>query len=186
MNKSIVLDFIKKQFLLILVVLAIIFYALFFKPNPPVRVNWNKVTPNKGDATLSIITPQEINGVGRTFRVDIAIDSHNNFINAVQSYIKYDPRVLQVVKTDTSKSFCKFYPENTYSEDKGIIKLQCGTPYPGFRGKNTIESIKFLTKAIKTTDLEVMNDSMILANDGKATNLIKDFPKTSVRIKAGL
>lgn len=161
-------------------------YYLFFRPNPTVRVNWNKVQIGKSDSTLAIEAPETVNGVEKTFKVTVVVDTHNYYVNAVQSYIKYDPRVLQVKKTTTVDSFCKFYPENTYSNDKGLIKLSCGTPYPGFKGKNSIQTIEFLAKAIKTTKLEVAKDSMVLANDGKGTNLLKNFPVKTINIKAGV
>jgi hypothetical protein len=185
-SKEALWNFIKKQFLLILIALAIIVYTLLFKPDPPIRVNWNKVTPGKGDAVLSVIVPEEVNGVGKKFRADIMLDTNKNFINAVKSYIEFDPRVLKIESIDTSKSFCKFYPENSHSNEKGIIKLQCGTPYPGFRGINTIQTIYFTSQAIRVTDIKVSDESLILANDGKGTNLIKDYPTVSIRIKAGL
>ncbi len=186
MNKDIILDFIKKQFLLVLILAGIIIYALFFKPNPKVRVDWNKTQVNKSNSTLTIEAPTEISGVGKTFKAKIIVDTHNYYINAAQSYIEFDPRVLQVIKNDTTESFCKFYPENSYSNEKGLIKLACGTPYPGFKGKNTMQTIEFLTKAIKTTDLKVSKQSMVLANDGKGTNLLKDLDTVSIKIKAGI
>lgn len=179
----------KKQYWLIITIAVLVLYLvifLFFKPNPKVRVDWNKIQINKSNSTLVIEAPDEINGVGKTFKAFIKMDTHNYFVNAVQVYVKYDPKVLQINKTNTDDSFCKFYPENNFSNEKGLIKLSCGAQYPGFKGSNTIQTIEFLTKAIKTTDLSITKDSMVLANDGKGTNLLKDFALKSIVIKAGL
>jgi hypothetical protein len=87
---------------------------------------------------------------------------------------------------DTEKSFCKFYPENNYDNSKGTISVSCGSPYPGFSGKNDVLEIEFTTKAIRTTEIKLLDSSMVLANDGKGTNLLKDFNKVIVKIKAAL
>ncbi len=164
----------------------IIIYLVFFKPNPIARVNWNKIEAKKGNSVLNLDAPSEVGSVGKVFTVSVKLDTQGSWINAVQSYLEFDPRVLEVVTTSTAESFCKFYPENTYDNNKGVIRLSCGTPYPGFRGQDTVETIQFLTKAIKTTDIKINNQSLVLANDGKGTNLLKDFDTISVRVKAGL
>ena len=182
--KSIIIR--REFYLSAILVVAVLIYALFFKPNPWVRVNINKLKASKAESALSITSPDEISGVGKKFMVSINLDTFGNSVNAVQSYLEYDPKVLDVVSTSTEKSFCKFYPENNYDTSKGIIKLSCGSPYPGFSGKNTIQEIEFLPKAIQTTKISLNQASMVLANDGKGTNLLKDLPSKEIKIKAGL
>ncbi len=176
----------RKIGILAISVTAIIFYGLFLKPSPPVRVNLERFHVGAKDTALSLSAPEEIDGVGKRFSMKVELDTKGHFINAVQSSIEYDPRVLEVVSTNTEKSFCKFYPENTFDNTKGKINLSCGSPYPGFRGKNTVQTIEFLAKAIKTTEIKIGSDSMVLANDGKGTNLLDSFEQTTVKIKATL
>lgn len=177
----------RKEIILVLIILiCIVFYALFLKPNPPVRVDWNKVQFSKGDAILYLDAPSSVSGVGKKFTISVKLDTKGHIINAVQSYVQYDPRVLEIVKTDTSNSFCKFYPENNYNNDKGLIKLSCGAPYPGFRGTNTIQKIEFIAKAIKTTNINLTKECLVLANDGHGTNLLKEYRQAVIKIKAGL
>lgn len=166
--------------------LAVFIYVLFFKPNPTVRVNWNKLQASGNAAEFIIDAPAEVQGVGKEFSVNVKINTKGYLVNAVSSYVSFDSRVLQVQSVNTEKSFCKFYIENNWSNEKGLVKLSCGAPYPGFRGENTIQTITFLTKAIKATDLHITNESMILANDGKGTNLLKEYPTVGVKIKAVL
>jgi hypothetical protein len=166
--------------------LIVFSYVLFFKPNPLVRVNQNKFQRTAGTSVLTIDGPSEISGVGKKFTLRINLDTQGSYINAVQSYLEFDPNVLEIIKTDTSQSFCKFYPENSYSNSKGVVKLSCGAPYPGFRGQNTVETIEFITKLIKPTEILLSKDSLVLANDGHGTNLLKERPVLSLMIKAGL
>jgi len=167
-------------------IMANLCYFFFFKPNPIFRVNWNKAMAVKGNSVLTLEAPGEVSSVGKKFIVNVNLDTKGYQVNSIQSYIDFDPRVLEVVNTDTADSFCKFYPENNFDNSKGSIKLSCGSPYPGFRGTNNIQKIEFLTKAIKSTDIKINNQSMVLANDGKGTNLLKDFDSATIRVKAGL
>ena len=177
----------RKEFLIGFIIAAFfLVYALFFKPNPWLRINVNKLQAAKAESALTIEAPKEVDGVGRKFKVNIVMDTFGNSVNAVQSYLEFDPKVLEIISTTTEQSFCKFYPENNYNNEKGQIKLSCGTPYPGFRGVNTLEVIEFSAKAIQTTTLKLTADSMVLANDGKGTNLLKDIPSAEIKIKAGL
>lgn len=169
-----------------LIIVVLLVYAMFFKPNPWIRVNVNKIYAGKDESALSLDAPDSISGVGKKFTVSINLDTKGNAVNAVQSYLIFDPNVLEVVTTDTEKSFCKFYPENNYDNAKGIIKLSCGSPYPGFRGTDTLEKIEFLPKAIQTTTISLTPSSMVLANDGKGTNLLKVLPSKEIKIKSGL
>jgi len=176
----------KEAIILIAIVLVIAIYVIFFKPNPIIRVNLNKLRGTNPDSILAFEAPSEVDGVGKSFIVKINMDTKDNFINAVQSYLYFDPQVLEVISTKTSQSFCKFYPENLYDNDLGYIKLSCGSPYPGFNGQNTIQEIEFSAKTINKTSIYLSGESMILANDGSGTNLLSDLPLAEINIKAGL
>lgn len=175
----------KGEYLLAIFVLMVAgVFVLFYKPNPVVKVNWNKVGVGKGSSVISLEAPDSISGVGKKFIVEVVLDTKGSTVNAIQSYIEFDPRVLDVVKTETKDSFCKFYPENNFSNDTGLIKLSCGAPYPGFKGKNTIQGIEFMTKSFRNTKVRVSEESLVLANDGKGTNLLTEFDRADIIIKA--
>jgi hypothetical protein len=175
----------KGEYLLAIFVLVVAaVFVLFYKPNPVIKVNWNKVGVGKGSSVISLAVPDSVSGVGKKFIVEVVLDTKGSTVNAVQSYIEFDPRVLEVVKTETKDSFCKFYPENNFSNDTGLIKLSCGAPYPGFKGKNTIQSVEFMTKSFRNTKIEVIEGSLVLANDGKGTNLLTEYDRAEIMIKA--
>jgi len=175
----------KREYLFaIFVLVAVGLFVLFYKPNPLIKINWNKVSIGKGNSVISLKYPDSVSGVGKKFIVEVVLDTKGSTVNAVKSYIEFDPRVLEVIKTETKNSFCKFYPENNFSNDVGIIKLSCGAPYPGFKGKNIIQSIEFMTKSFRNTRIMVSEDSLVLANDGKGTNLLSEFDNADINIKA--
>lgn len=177
----------RKEFVFLAIIfLVVLVYILFFKPNPKIRLNYNKILGTAPSSALYIDGPDEVDGTGKSFSVKIQLDTKDNFVNAVQSYLIFDNNVLEVVKTDTTNSFCRFYPENIYSNTGSFVKLSCGAPYPGFRGTNTIQIIEFYAKAIKETEIFFSGESMVLANDGKGTNLLTDLPIKKIKIKAGL
>lgn len=177
----------RKEVIIILIIIAVsLIYTMFFKPSPWIRLDVNKIRATGDASVLSIETPDEISGTGEKFLVKINLDTKNNFVNAVQSYLEFDPNILVVIKTDTTDSFCKFYPENNFNNQKGLVKLSCGSPYPGFSGTNTLEIIEFMPKAMQTTSIRLTPESMVLANDGKGTNLLKNFDSKTITIKAGL
>jgi hypothetical protein len=175
----------KGEYLLAIFVLLVAgIFVLFYKPNPIIKVNWNKVRIKSGNSVITLEAPDAVSGVGKKFIVEVVLDTKGSTVNAVQSYIEFDPRVLEIIKTETKDSFCKFYPENNFSNDIGLVKLSCGAPYPGFKGKNTIQSIEFMTKSFRTTKVSVSDESLVLANDGKGTNLLTEFDYADINIKA--
>lgn len=176
----------KETIIILIIIIAGILYYLFLKPNPQIRVNLNQFQPADKNSVMSLQIPSEINGVGKEFDAVVEIDTNGYFVNAIQAHLVYDNRAVQVQSMNTNDSFCKFYIENSFDNDKGKINLSCGSPYPGFRGKNNVLKIRFLTKAIKSTEIRITDDSLILANDGKGTNLLKEYPNAEVKIKAVL
>lgn len=176
----------REFYLAVFIIAVILIYALFFKPNPWLRVNTNKLFAAKAESALSIEAPSEVDGVGQKFVVRIKIDTMGNAVNAVQSYLEFDPKILEINTSNTEKSFCKFYPENNYDNSKGKVHLACGAPYPGFRGEDILQELEFTAKAIQTTSIKFSKESLVLANDGKGTNLLISYPEATVKIKAGL
>lgn len=174
----------KYYVLAIFALITLTLVVMFLKPNPIVRINPNKFV-GQNDSALTLNAPVEIDGVGKEFEVTVEVDTNGSYINSVQSYLIFDPNVLEITNSSTEESFCKYYPENNYSNEKGKVKLACGSPYPGFRGKDTIQRITFLAKAITTTEIK-FGDSMVLANDGKGTNLLKKTTPVQIKIKAAL
>jgi len=111
-------------------------------------------------------------GASGSFQIQVIADSDNRPANAIALFIKFDPQKIKVINLDTSSSFCQFYPENKFDNDQGTISIQCGSPSPGFKGKDNIASIQFMPQTIGQTNIEILDTSLILLNDGKGENIL--------------
>jgi len=175
----------KKTIILSVAIAGIVIgYFAFLKPSSQVKVDWNKFNAFKSPSVLIIEAPSEVSGIGKSAKVSVKLDTRGYIVNAVQANLKFDPKDLEVVSIDSGQSFCKFYPEKKYDNDKGLVKIACGSPYPGFKGESTIVTVEFKTKSFTTTMLSVEKESMVLANDGKGTNLLEDLDSKEIKIKA--
>lgn len=153
----------------------ILFSKTKLKKSPSI---FNKITKN---GTFIIESPSEV-PVNSPFNVRFIVDSKGKNTNAVALYVKFDPQKLSVLNIDTSNSFCQFYPENKFDNTQGTISLQCGAPSPGFKGKDTLISISFMSQNIGETYLDLSEKSKILIDDGKGTNIFSDFIKQKILI----
>lgn len=168
--------------LMALLLILLFIYVGFLKRNPLFRLNLNKINNIKSEAALSIVGPDSVT-VGKEFTISVHVDSKGNYINAVKSYLEFDPDVLQVINENTRSSFCNFYVEKKYDNTKGEIQLSCGSPYPGFKGENAVQEIEFLSKAAHDTEIKISDKSLVLANDGKGTNLLNNFLTKQIKIE---
>ncbi|NMB56611.1 hypothetical protein GYA19_01580 [Candidatus Beckwithbacteria bacterium] len=112
-------------------------------------------------------------GVDSKLNLNFVVDTRNQAVNSVGFYLNFDPQKLEITNIDTSKSFCQFYPENKFDNQKGTIRISCGTPSPGFTGKNNFAQITFIAKSLGKTEIKIDPKSMILLNNGKGTNIFE-------------
>jgi len=124
----------------------------------------------KGNGSFTIEGVREA-AVNIPFKMQFIANSDKMPVNAVSLSASFDTNKLTVLNVDTSKSFCQFYPENKFNNSKGQIIISCGAPSPGFTGKNTIAEITFIAKSQGETSVTVSEESQILLNDGKGTDI---------------
>lgn len=131
-----------------------------------------KVFTNKDykPGIFSINGPNQVN-VNIPFKLKFIANSQNQTVNAVALEIVFDANKIEVLNVDTSQSFCQFYPQNRFNNNKGTVSIQCGAPHPGFRGENTIAEITFLPKSLVQTEIKITDKSLILISDGKGSNI---------------
>jgi hypothetical protein len=137
--------------------------------------------PFKANGAFIIESPTQVDSSG-TFDLRIIADSDNKESNAVALYVQFDPQKLNIVSMDTSSSFCQFYPKNKFDNNIGNISIECGAPSPGFKGQNTIASIKFMPRNIGETEIEILDKSEILLNNGKGDNIFSKNYKYKISI----
>ena len=124
--------------------------------------------------------------VNQPLVLNVMIDTNHQNVNAAGFILKFDAEKIIVTDVSTLNSFCQFYPEKRYDNRQGIVSLACGSPHPGFKGKNQLIRLTLMPLTIGTTVLRVSSESKILLSDGKGTNVLTEFPSWEVQIGAGL
>lgn len=121
--------------------------------------------------------------VGQTFTVTVkAVPSGDN-INAVESTIKFDPKVLSVVSLGkTGSAFSLWTTEPTFSNSAGTVSFGGGSPAP-FTAPSNILTVTFRTVAAGTGAVSFSGAS-VLAADGRGTDVFKNGGTASYTVTA--
>jgi hypothetical protein len=115
----------------------------------------------------------------------VAISSGGESINAIEADLRFDPTVLQVRDIDVSNSICHadMFLDKYIDNQAGEIHLSCIIPSPGFDQENgIIANLKILPLKSGDTNITFSNDSRVLANDGLATNVLRNFTNGNFQI----
>ncbi len=114
--------------------------------------------------------------MGAIFPLDVKITQIKVPVNVVKTDISFDPKTLEVVKVVTDNSFATIFIQNDVDNEAGYIQLIGGVPNPGYvDAAGDFATIYFKAKAPGITKVKYMPTSAVLANDGKGTNVLKDF-----------
>lgn len=129
----------------------------------------NFVIPDKGQKQVGEVFPMEVKLTGMKFP-----------INAIQADIKFDPQVLNLVEISTSNSFANIFVQKEINNQYGYARLSGGLANPGFSDTSGLFA-EFYFKAISPGAAKVsfLPSSMVLLNNGKGTNVLKDLASTS-------
>ncbi len=146
-----------------------ILFKLGFPPTPK-TVSF--IIPSKGQYRLDEIFPIEINIVG--IKVPI---------NAVQADLGFEPQKLEVVDISTEDSFANIFIQKEINNEVGYARLTGGLPNPGFFADHGVfGTVFFKGKSPGIVKIEFLPTSMVLANDGRGTNTLKDLASVSYLI----
>ncbi len=122
--------------------------------------------------------------IGEIFPINLDINSNGVYINAVQTDIGFDPDKVEIEKIDIQQSFANIFIQQEINNEDGYMRLTGGLPSPGYNGeKGHFATVYFKSKAAGLFDIQFLPSSMVLANDGDGTNVLKTYPKTSYLIK---
>lgn len=125
--------------------------------------------------------------VGQTATVELRLRTLTTAANAVSLVMHYDPKILDLTKLTTSQSFCSFYTENSFDTIKGEVHLSCGTPNPGFNGDSVLLVLSLRGKNVGTATINFdLKNTMVLANDGKGTNILSQPPHLTISVMQSL
>ncbi len=130
------------------------------------------IIPQKGQYRLDEIFPMKIEIVG--IKVPI---------NAVQADLGFEPQKLEVVDISTEDSFANIFVQKEISNEVGYARLTGGLPNPGFFADHGVfGTLFFRGKSPGIVKIEFLPSSMVLANDGRGTNILKDLASVSYLI----
>lgn len=121
--------------------------------------------------------------INEIFPMNIDVSGIEHPINAVQADIQFDPKVLQVYEIIKDASFAEVFIQEEVNNNVGFVRLTGGLPNPGFSGESgRFATILFQSVAQGVADVEFLPSSMVLANDGKGTNILKNYIRESYLI----
>lgn len=124
--------------------------------------------------------------VGTIFPLPLELRRIPAPINVAQADLAFDPNHLEVVDITTDGTFAKFFVQKEYDNQKGYLRLSGGTPNPGYsQPDGLIGTAYFRAKTAGATTLRYLESSLVLANDGKGTNLLSDYPVINLIITPG-
>ena len=139
-------------------------------PATPKTVSF--VIPPKGQYRLEEIFPMKIEIVGI-----------KTPINAVQADFSFDSRKTEVVDISTKDSFANIFIQKEINNEVGYARLTGGLANPGFFADHgTFGTVFFRGKNPGLFKVEFLPSSLVLANDSRGTNVIKELASASYLI----
>lgn len=134
--------------------------------------------------TVSFSIPQKGQyRLGEIFPMKIEIAGVKTPVNTIQTDIGFNPERLEVVEISTKNSFANIFIQKEINNKAGYARLTGGLPNPGFSSDRGIfGTIFFKGKSPGAVKIEFLPTSMVLANDGHGTNVLKDFKSVSYLI----
>lgn len=114
------------------------------------------------------------------FPLKIEIKGIKSPVNVIQADLSFDPKKIEVVDISTDESFAKFFVQKDINNTLGYTRLTGGVPNPGYSQDSGIFGTVYL-RGISPGLVTVtyLDSSLALANDGKGTNILKNYPQTS-------
>ncbi|HTW96624.1 MAG TPA: cohesin domain-containing protein [Candidatus Methylomirabilis sp.] len=122
--------------------------------------------------------------VGKNFSVSVYVSSADRAMNAASGVISFSQDKLEVVSLSKSNSIFNLWVRDpAYSNDLGSINFEGVVLNPGFTGNNgRILTMTFKAKEAGTATLS-FSSGLVLANDGKGTDILSGLGKASFTLK---
>jgi hypothetical protein len=119
--------------------------------------------------------------------ISILLDTGNEHINSVSVVLSFSPDIVDVVDVDTEDSICTKFVEKMVDKIRHQIRIVCGLPTPGFSGSSgQIATVVFMPLKKGTSELRFTDETMVLANDGLGTNVLRVATDGSYRFLEGV
>ena len=134
--------------------------------------------------TVSFVIPSESQyRVGEIFPLKIQLTGIEVPINAIQADVGFDKNRLEVVDISTKDSFATVFLQKEMNNELVYARLSGGLPNPGFNAPTGLfGTVYFKAKQAGLAQISFLDTSLVLANDGDGTNVIKEFTVVSYLI----
>jgi hypothetical protein len=158
--------------------------AIFFAIALALNFIWPAFNAQAAGATLLLSPSVGTYIIGSSFTIKVTVNSGGGTgINAAEGALSFDPAYLSVATISNNDSIFELWTSKpAYSNPKGTISFGGGLPsaYKGSAG--AIFTVTFTAKKIGTTNVN-FSSGVILAADGKGTNVFSGFGNGSYVIK---
>lgn len=140
----------------------------------PLIFSWNRNLALAAETSLYLAPASGTFTIGSTFTVSVFVNTGGDNVNAVEADLKFNPEKLQVVSPTAGGSVIAVWvAQPTYSNALGVVNFKGGIPTPGINtDSGLISTITFRVKSIGTATVRFTDQSKILRDDGKGTNIL--------------
>ncbi len=157
----------------LILVLSLFSFGLVFAES---RLLFRLGFPPTPKTASFIIPPKGQYRLGEIFPMKIEIAGIKTPVNAIQADLGFDPQKLEVVDISTADSFATIFIQKEINNEVGYARLTGGLPNPGFFDEQGLfGTVFFQTKNPGIVQIEFLPSSMVLANDGRGSNILKDL-----------
>lgn len=127
-------------------------------------------------ASLNLSPASGSYSVGKTFSVNVVLNSENQAMNAASGIVSFPQDLIEVVTLSKQGSIFSLWPsEPTFSNSQGTVSFEGIVLNPGYTGSGgKIIGITFRIRSSGSARLNFSSGS-ILANDGSGTNILQDL-----------
>jgi len=144
----------------------------------------SQLLPEQPKLVEFIIPEKKQYKIGEIFPVELDVNTKNIPVNAVQTDLSFDTNKVGIVKLSLENSFAQIFIQKETNNESGYLRLTGGLPNPGFTGeKGHFATAYFLAKQAGLVEFSFLPSSLVLANNGDGTNILKSYPTITYLIK---
>jgi uncharacterized protein YkwD len=106
-------------------------------------------------------------------KVSIIVESEDQYINTIMAKLEYRTDELELIEVNNNNSKFSIFLQSK-DDENGKINLIALQPFPGVKGNSNIIDLSFKPLKKGKTEIKILKDSKVLANDGYGTNVLKE------------
>jgi hypothetical protein len=164
--------------------IIVVFFVLASRPTTAEEVfhyRGQKINPETTPSAL-FLTPVK-NRENNLIALDLVVEPHLAEINTVSAEISYPTDKISFKELSKNNSFCSFFIEEKVDTAAGKIKISCATPYPGTAETSRVITVYFEGLEKGDAEIKLSSDSLVLANDGYGTNVLKEIVGQEITVE---